>query len=224
MARKLNPDASAADIIRALKESAARAGRQRLEPGARLGDRRRGRGDERRARDRPPRAGVQAQRPHARSARRAASTLKLDRRRQRAGALQPSGVDVYEVYRSANRGAYRRFKRTRKPSLKVKVKPGSVYRWYTIAVDKAGNREAVPAKPDLSMRVDRRALSRAQRATASRFALRPPSPPSLPPAPRARPATRARRATSRSPRRTRRGRASRRSRRAGRSSSARCRT
>ncbi len=83
-------------------------------------------------------------------------TLKWTGADDAPAALQPSGVDVYEVYRSANRGPYRRIKRTRKASLRLKVKPGSLYRFYTVAVDKAGNREKVPAKPDLSMRVDRR--------------------------------------------------------------------
>jgi hypothetical protein len=49
-----------------------------------------------------------------------------------------------------------RMARTRRASLRLKVKPGSLYRFYTVAVDKAGNREAPPSKPDLSMRVDRR--------------------------------------------------------------------
>ena len=35
----------------------------------------------------------------------------------------------------------------------VQMRAGSRYRFYTIAVDKAGNREAVPPKPDLSTRV-----------------------------------------------------------------------
>ena len=65
MARELNPDASAADIIRALKESASRPAGSGWNPEPRLGDRRRGRRDERRARDRPPRAAVQAHRPDA---------------------------------------------------------------------------------------------------------------------------------------------------------------
>ena len=42
-------------------------------------------------------------------------------------------------------------------SLRVRMRPGSRYRFYTVAVDRAGNREAVPAKPDLSTRVACRA-------------------------------------------------------------------
>jgi hypothetical protein len=62
-------------------------------------------------------------------------TLRFSGTDKAAPGLVPSGLDVYEVYRSANRGAYRRIKRTRKSSLKVKVKPGSLYRFYTVAVD-----------------------------------------------------------------------------------------
>jgi subtilisin family serine protease len=155
MARKLNPDASAADIIRALKETASRPagsgwngdlGWGIVDAGAAM--------NAVRAIDRRAPESKLSGRTRIRKAR--TTTLKLTGADPAPSALQASGVDVYEVFRSANRGAYRRFKRTRKPSLKVKVKPGSVYRWYTIAVDKAGNREAVPSKPDVSMLIDRR--------------------------------------------------------------------
>ena len=155
MARALNPDASAADIIRALKETASRPagsgwngdlGWGIVDAGAAM--------DAVRTIDR--RAPESKLRGRARIRKARSTTLKWTGADRAPGALRPSGVDVYEVFRSANRGTYRRLKRTRKTSLKIKVKPGSVYRWYTIAVDKAGNREAVPTKPDLSMRVDRR--------------------------------------------------------------------
>jgi serine protease len=69
--------------------------------------------------------------------------------------LVPSGVAHYEVYRSSNRGRYRRIKTTTRQALTVRMSAGARYRFYTIAVDKAGNREPVPSKPDLSTRVDR---------------------------------------------------------------------
>jgi hypothetical protein len=37
--------------------------------------------------------------------------------------------------------------------MKFRVQRGSHYRFYSIAVDRAGNREPVPARPDLSTRV-----------------------------------------------------------------------
>ncbi len=155
MARELNPDASAADIIRALKESASRPAGSGWNPSLGWGIVDAGAAmNVVRAIDRRAPQSRLTGKTRIRKARTA--TLRWTGADPAPGALQPSGVDVYEVYRSANRRAYRRVKRTRKASLKVKVKPGSVYRWYTIAVDKAGNREAVPAKPDLSMRIDRR--------------------------------------------------------------------
>jgi hypothetical protein len=70
--------------------------------------------------------------------------------------IRSSGIAYYDVYRSTNRGAYKRIKRTKLKQMKVGAVAGASYRFYTIAVDAAGNREAVPSRPDLTMRVDRR--------------------------------------------------------------------
>jgi subtilisin family serine protease len=155
MARELNPDASAADIIRALKESATRPAGSGWNPelGWGIVDAAAALNAVRAIDRRAPESRLTG-RTRVRKAR--SVTLGLSGTDPAPGALTPSGVDVYEIYRSANRGAYRRIKRTRKSSYKLKVKPGSLYRFYTVAVDKAGNREAAPAKPDLSLRVDRR--------------------------------------------------------------------
>ena len=155
MARELNPDASAGDIVRALKESAARPAGSGWSPelGWGIVDAAAALNAVRAIDRRAPESKLRG-RTRVRKA--ASVTLKWTGADDAPAALQPSGVDVYEVYRSANRGPYRRIKRTRKASLRLKVKPGSLYRFYTVAVDKAGNREKVPAKPDLSMRVDRR--------------------------------------------------------------------
>ena len=155
LVRELNPDATARDIIRAIKESATRPagsgwngdlGWGILDAAAAV--------NAVRAIDR--RAPESTLRGRRRVRRARATTLRWTGADNAPGALQPSGIEAFEVYRSANRRPYRRIKRTRRASLKVKVKPGSLYRFYTIAVDKAGNREAVPSKPDLSMRIDRR--------------------------------------------------------------------
>ena len=155
MARELNPDASAADIIRTLKETAARPagsgwnadlGWGIVNAAAAMGAVQ--------AIDRRPPESTLTGRKRVRKAR--SVTLKWTGADNAPTGLTPSGVDIYEVFRSANRGAYRRIKRTRKLSMKMKVKPGSLYRFYTVAIDKAGNREAVPPRTDLSLRVDRR--------------------------------------------------------------------
>jgi hypothetical protein len=67
--------------------------------------------------------------------------------------LVASGVDHYEIYRSTNRRAYRRIKTTPATRMKLRVHRGWRYRFYSIAVDRAGNREPVPSRPDLSTRV-----------------------------------------------------------------------
>ncbi len=155
MARRLNSAATTADIIRALKQSATRSagsgwnadlGWGILDAAAALTA---VRAIDRRA----PKSRLTGEK-RVRRAR--AVTLRFTGSDRAAAGLTPSGLDVYEVYRSANRRAYRRIKRTRRNRLKVNVRPGSLYRFYTVAVDKAGNREAAPTKPDLSMRVDRR--------------------------------------------------------------------
>ena len=155
MARRLNPDASANDVIRALKQSATRpaGGGWNADLGWGILDAAAAMNAVRAIDRRAPSSQLKG-RKRVRKAR--SVTLKWTGSDTAPAGLAPSGVDVYEVYRSANRRPYRRVKRTRKPSMKIKVKPGSLYRFYTRAVDKAGNREAVPPRPDLSMRIDRR--------------------------------------------------------------------
>jgi subtilisin family serine protease len=72
-----------------------------------------------------------------------------------AAGVVAAGVARYEIWRSTNRGAYKRVKTTTAARVKLKVRRGSRYRFYSIAVDKVGNREGVPGRPDLSMRVSR---------------------------------------------------------------------
>ncbi|HWC26907.1 MAG TPA: S8 family serine peptidase, partial [Solirubrobacteraceae bacterium] len=154
MMSRLNPDAIVPEIVRALKESAARPagsgwnadlGWGVLDAAAAL--------NAVRAIDRRPPASRLTGRTRIRRAR--AITLRWSGTDPAPPGLLPSGVALYEVYRSVDRRPYRRIKRTRARRLKVKVRPGSRYRYYTVAVDRAGNREAVPRKPDLSVRVGR---------------------------------------------------------------------
>jgi subtilisin family serine protease len=152
LARALNPDAHAADVIRALKETASRPAGAGWTPDLGWGivnaaaalravaaiDRR---------------APVSKLRGPARVRKPRTSTLRWTGRDPALAKLRPSGIAYYDVYRSTNRGTYKRITRTRGTSLRVRMRAGSRYRFYTIAVDKAGNREAVPARPDLSTRV-----------------------------------------------------------------------
>ena len=159
--RRANPAAGAKDVIRVLKQTAARPAGSGWSPELGWGVVNAAAAvDAVRAIDRTPPQSKLTGRTRVRRAR--TFTLKWSAEDPAPAGLAPSGIDVYEVYRSANRRPYRRIKRTRATRLKTKVKPGSRYRYYTIAIDKAGNREAVPPRPDLSTRVDPRRTARAR--------------------------------------------------------------
>jgi hypothetical protein len=67
-----------------------------------------------------------------------------------AGAprLIASGVRSVDIYLRRGKRRYHRVRvGARKGSAKLKLKPG-VYRFYTRAIDNAGNREAAPRKAD----------------------------------------------------------------------------
>ncbi len=67
-----------------------------------------------------------------------------------------SGVARYELWRSTPGRKARKILTTRAHSKRLRGKRGSLYRFFTIAVDNAGNRELPPAKADASVRVARR--------------------------------------------------------------------
>jgi serine protease len=65
-----------------------------------------------------------------------------------AAKPKSSGVRKVIVFASANGGRYHRIGKTKKKRLRFQAKRRRHYRFYSIAVDKAGNREAPPATPD----------------------------------------------------------------------------
>ena len=155
LARTLNPDLKAPEVIRVLKQTARRPAGASWEPelGWGIVD-----------------AGAALSAVAAIDRRAPASRLRGSKRVRRARAvtvtwtgrdkalakLRASGIAHYDVFRATDRGAYKRIKRTSRMKLRVLAKAGRRYRFYTIAVDRSGNREAVPPRPDLTMRVDRR--------------------------------------------------------------------
>jgi subtilisin family serine protease len=69
--------------------------------------------------------------------------------------LVPAGVRDYDLYVKRNRGRYRRSKRaTKRRSALLRLRPG-IYRFYTRARDKVGNREAAPKRADARVVVRR---------------------------------------------------------------------
>ncbi|MDX6707842.1 MAG: serine protease [Solirubrobacteraceae bacterium] len=152
--RNLNPDLTAADVIRVLKQTAARPagsgwspdlGWGILDVGAAVGAAR--------AIDRRSPASRLSGPARVRTAR--SFTIRWSGADQAPPGLEPSGIEAYDVYRSTNRRPYKRIARTAELRMKVSARAGSRYRFYTLAGDRAGNREAVPPRPDLSVRVIR---------------------------------------------------------------------
>jgi serine protease len=66
--------------------------------------------------------------------------------------LPISGVKKIAVFASANGGPYRRIEKTKKDSLVFHAKRHRRYRFYSVAIDNAGNREAPPVTADAKLK------------------------------------------------------------------------
>ena len=66
-----------------------------------------------------------------------------------------SGIDRYEVWRSVRRKAPVKLTTTRRTAYRLKLRRGRRYSFFTVAVDRAGNREAPPRRADARVRVKR---------------------------------------------------------------------
>ena len=106
----------------------------------------------------------------------------------RAGVFE-AGLSGVELWRALDGRKPRKLLSTRKRSITVKLLRGHRYQFFTIGVDKAGNRELAPAVADV--RVQRRAELAAPRDRGAAVRRSAPSPPSAAP-----PRARARRARS----------------------------
>jgi len=148
--KRLNPDLGPADVIRVLKQTAKRPtaawtdqlGWGVMDAGAAadatiLIDRR------------APVAVVKG----PTSTRGTSITLRLSASDPAPSPLVPSGVAAVEIYRSAGAKAYQRIARTVKASVSVRVSRNTRYRFFAVGIDKAGNRQATPASPQLRVRV-----------------------------------------------------------------------
>lgn len=67
--------------------------------------------------------------------------------------LPSSGIENVMIFASRNGKAYRRIAKTEKTTFRFKPKRKGRYRFYSIAVDKAGNEEAAPTRSDEKLRV-----------------------------------------------------------------------
>jgi hypothetical protein len=152
--RHLNSDLSVAEILQILKRTAQRPhgaawsadlGWGILDGGAALDV-------ARRVDHRPPQSHLSA--PRVTHSRRI--TLRWSGTDPAPPGLIPSGIDYYEVWRSTNGRPPVRIAVTRDTSLVLTGRRGSSYSFFTIAVDRAGNRESQPAPPYATTRVARR--------------------------------------------------------------------
>jgi subtilisin family serine protease len=151
--RHVNPDLPPAEVVRILKQTARRAanvgwtqdlGWGILDAGAAMAAAR--------AIDRrPPTSALQ--RPVVRG-----RSIQLRWRGQddTVPGVAATGIDRFELWRSAGRRPARRIASTRARSIRLRGVRGQRYSFFTIAIDHAGNREAPPAKYDASVRLARR--------------------------------------------------------------------
>jgi serine protease len=146
MVRHLNPDLSAADIIELIKRTARRAGGGGwnaelgwgiLDAGAAIAAARQ---EDRR----PPTSRLTT----SHRLRRGKITLRLTGSDKAPAGVVASGIARFEIWRSLNGGRARKLRSTRARVVHVVAHRGARYGFYSIAVDKAGNRESAPGRAD----------------------------------------------------------------------------
>jgi subtilisin family serine protease len=144
MMRVLNPYASVADIVRTLKQTARRPGGSGwtsdlgwgiLDASAAL-----------EAARRLDRLGPVSQLSAPSVTRRRAFVVRWSGHDQGRPSLIPSGIDHFDVYVSTNDGRSRLVRSTHGHALRFSGVPGFRYVFFTVAVDRAGNREARPVR------------------------------------------------------------------------------
>jgi hypothetical protein len=146
--RRLNPDMGSLEIARLIKQTARRPPGTGWTPElgwgildaatalatARTIDRRR------------PTSKIRAV---PRRTRRTSLTLRWRGRDVPRAGVALSGLARYELWRSVDGRRARRLATTTRTSRRVRLSRGSRYRFFTVAVDKAGNREAAPRLGDV---------------------------------------------------------------------------
>ena len=149
--RHLNPDLTSDEIVLAIKETARRPagtgwtsdlGWGILDAGAALA--------RTAALDR--RAPVSRVRPLPRSTTARTLTVRWTGSDPAPHGVRSSGIARYELWRSTDGGRFRKLFSARGTFRHVTLRRGGRYRFYTVAVDHAGNREAAPKAADVAVR------------------------------------------------------------------------
>jgi serine protease len=153
LVRDLNPDLRGAEVVRLLKETARRPPGSGWSPelGWGIVD---GAAALRRAAEidrRPPASRLTAGVPSR--TRRRSLTLRWRGSDESPPNVVSSGIARYEVWRSVDGLAPVKLTSTRRSSYRLRVRRGRRYAFFTIAVDRAGNREAPPRRADARVRV-----------------------------------------------------------------------
>jgi serine protease len=146
MVRHLNPDLSAADVIELIKRTARRAGGGGWNAELGWGILHAG-------------AAIQAARQEDRRAptsrlttshrlRAGKITLRLTGSDKSPQGVVASGIARFEIWRSLNGAKPRKLRSTQARTVHVPARRGARYAFYSIAIDKAGNRESAPGRAD----------------------------------------------------------------------------
>jgi serine protease len=150
--RHLNPDLTAAEIVRLVKETARRPagvwtgdlGWGILDAGAAL----------RRAASIDRRAPASRVKTLPASTGQAAITVRWSIADKAPTGVRASGIARVELWRATGGGRFKRLFSTTRTSRRVTLRRGARYRFYTVAIDHAGNREPAPKQADT--RIQRR--------------------------------------------------------------------
>ena len=150
--RHLNPDLTAAEIVRLIKVTARRPagawtgdlGWGILDAGAALT----------RAASSDRRAPATRVKPLPAFTRKPTITVRWSAADKAPSGVRASGIARVELWRATGGGGFKRLFSTTGTSRRVTLRRGVRYRFYTVAVDHAGNRESAPKQADA--RVQRR--------------------------------------------------------------------
>jgi subtilisin family serine protease len=150
---ELNPDLAPADVVRLLKQTARRPAGSGWNPelGWGIVDARTALETARRIDRRAPVSKLRG----PRRARRGLIRLRWSATDESPPGVTASGVARYEVWRSIDGGRARRIRTTQATTMRTAVRSPGRVAFYTVAVDRAGNREQPPARADATVRVRR---------------------------------------------------------------------
>lgn len=144
MMRALNPYASVGDVIETLKRTAQRPKDAAWGPGLGWGVLDAGAAVD--AIRRLDRLAPVSQLTAPRSTGRGEIVLRWSGRDRRRRGLVTSGIAYYDVYAATDGGRPRRIARSRRHSLTFDLSSGQTYTFYSVAVDRAGNRQSKPVR------------------------------------------------------------------------------